>query len=133
MLCWRSTEKISLTIRVKNEEVLHRIKEEWNVLHTIKRRQANWIGYILLRYCLLKHVTEGKMDRRIKVTERQGRRHKQLVDDPKKMIEYWKFKKETLHHTPQRTCCPRDYRPVTRCETWHPYVTAMMQGSTLLV
>jgi hypothetical protein len=33
---------------VRNEEVSHRVKEERNVLHEIKRRKANWIGYILL-------------------------------------------------------------------------------------
>jgi hypothetical protein len=41
---------------VRNEEVLHRIKEERNILHTIKRRKANWIGHILRRNCLIKHV-----------------------------------------------------------------------------
>jgi hypothetical protein len=28
---------------MRNEEVLHRVKEERNMLHTIKRRKANWI------------------------------------------------------------------------------------------
>jgi len=32
-----------------------------NILQTIKRRKANWIGHILLRNCLLKHVIEGKI------------------------------------------------------------------------
>jgi len=41
---------------VKNEEVLYRVKEEINILHTIKRRKANWIGHILCRNCLLKHI-----------------------------------------------------------------------------
>jgi hypothetical protein len=46
---------------VRNEEVLQRIKEERNILHRVKRRKANWIGHILRRICLLKHVTEGKI------------------------------------------------------------------------
>jgi hypothetical protein len=46
---------------VKNKEVLHRVKEERNILHKIKRRKANWIGNILRRNCLLLHATEGKM------------------------------------------------------------------------
>jgi hypothetical protein len=29
---------------VKNEEVLHRVREERNILETIKRRKANCIG-----------------------------------------------------------------------------------------
>jgi hypothetical protein len=44
---------------VRNEKVLHRVKEERNILHTIKRRKANWTGHILRRNCLLKHVIEG--------------------------------------------------------------------------
>jgi hypothetical protein len=46
MWCWRRMEKISWTDRVRNEEVLHRVKEERNMLHTIRRRKANWIGHI---------------------------------------------------------------------------------------
>jgi oligoribonuclease (3'-5' exoribonuclease) len=53
--CWRRMEKIGWTDRVRNE-VLHRVKEERNILHTIKRRKANWIGHMLRRNCLLKHV-----------------------------------------------------------------------------
>jgi hypothetical protein len=47
---------------VRNEEVLHRVKEERNIVHAIKRRKANWIGHILHRNFLLKHVTEGKLE-----------------------------------------------------------------------
>jgi len=43
---------------VRNEEVSKRIKEESNILHKIKRRKVNWVGHILRRNCLLKHVTE---------------------------------------------------------------------------
>jgi hypothetical protein len=68
---------------VRNEEVLHRVKEERNTLHTIKRRKANWIGHILRRNCLLKHVIEGKLEGRIELTGRRGRRRKQLLDDLK--------------------------------------------------
>jgi hypothetical protein len=49
-----------LTKLVKNE-VLHRVRTEGNVLHTIKRRNADWTGCILRRNCHLKHATEGKM------------------------------------------------------------------------
>jgi hypothetical protein len=34
-------EKISWTDRVSNEEVLHRLKDERDVLHTVKRRKGN--------------------------------------------------------------------------------------------
>jgi hypothetical protein len=33
----------------------------------IKRRKGNWTGHILRRNCLLKHITKGKIDRRIEV------------------------------------------------------------------
>jgi len=37
---------------------------------TIRRRKANWIGHIFHRNCLIKHVTEGKIEGRIEVTRR---------------------------------------------------------------
>jgi hypothetical protein len=41
------------------------IESRWKgILHTVKGRKANWIGHILHRNCLLKHVIEGKIDRR---------------------------------------------------------------------
>jgi hypothetical protein len=57
---------------VRNEEVLHRVKEERNILHKIKLIQANWIGHILRRNCLLKHVIEGKLEGRIEMTGDEG-------------------------------------------------------------
>jgi hypothetical protein len=38
------------------------VKEETNILRTIKRRKANWFGHSLRRNCLLKHVIEGKIE-----------------------------------------------------------------------
>jgi hypothetical protein len=68
MWCWRRMEKISWTTRVRNEEVLHGVKEERNILDTIKRRKVNWIGHILHRNCFLKHIIEGKIQGRTEVT-----------------------------------------------------------------
>jgi hypothetical protein len=56
-------ERISWTDRVRNE-VLQRVKEESNILHTVKRRKANWIGHILRRNCLLKHIIKEKIERK---------------------------------------------------------------------
>jgi hypothetical protein len=50
--------KISWTDHVRSEEVLQRVVEDRNIIHTIKRRKANWIGHILRRNCLLIHVIE---------------------------------------------------------------------------
>jgi hypothetical protein len=49
-----------LHLSVKNKEVVHRIKVERNILQAIKRCMANWIGHILHRNCLLKHIINEK-------------------------------------------------------------------------
>jgi hypothetical protein len=59
--CWRRME-ISWTDCVKNEEVLLGVKEERNSLHITKRRKANWIGHIVHRNCLPKHIIEEKIE-----------------------------------------------------------------------
>ena len=46
-------ETVNWTDRVRNGKILHRDKEERNILHTINRGKANWIGHILRRNCLL--------------------------------------------------------------------------------
>jgi len=58
-------EKISRTDRVRNE-VLYRLNEEKNTLHTIKGRKANWISHKLRRICLVKQFTAEKTEDRIK-------------------------------------------------------------------
>jgi hypothetical protein len=70
MWFWRRTEKISWTIRVRNEEVLYKVKEE---RYTTKRRQGGRICDILRRNCLLKYIIEGKIEGGTEVAERQGR------------------------------------------------------------
>jgi hypothetical protein len=103
MRCWRRMEKMSWTDRVRNREVLQRDKEERNILHIIKRRKANWIGHILHRNYLLKHVAEEKLEGRMEMTGRRGRRRKQLLDDLKEKTRYWKLKEEALDRTVWRT------------------------------
>ena len=83
MWCWRRMEKISWTDHVRNEEILLRVKQQRNILHEICKRKANWIGHIMRRNCLLQRVTEGKIQGRIEVTGRQGRRRRKLLDDLK--------------------------------------------------
>jgi hypothetical protein len=98
-------EKISWADRVNNEAVLHRVKEGRNILHTIRRRKANWIGHILRRDCLIKHIIEGK----IIGTRRRGRRLMQLLDDLKETRRYWKLKEEAQDRTLWRTQFGRGY------------------------
>jgi hypothetical protein len=87
MWCWRRIQKISWTDRVRNE-ILPRVKEESNILQTIKRRKGKWLGLILRRNCLLKYVIEGKIAGRIEVMDRGRRKRKQLLDNLKIMTGY---------------------------------------------
>ena len=64
----RRTGEIIWTDRVRNEEVLQRVKKEKNILYKRKRRKVNWIGHILRKNCRLKHVIEGKVETMIQVT-----------------------------------------------------------------
>jgi hypothetical protein len=68
--------------------VLHRVKEERNIIHTLKKEKANWIGHILLWKCLQGKAIEGKGE----VKGRRGRRRKQLPDNHKETRRCWKFK-----------------------------------------
>ena len=84
---------------LRSEEVLQRIKEEKNILQTIKIRRSNCIGHILRKNCLLECVIDGNIEGRI---EARG---------------YWKLKEEALDHTPWRTRSGRGYGPVVRLTT----------------
>jgi hypothetical protein len=57
---------------------------------------GDWISHILRLNCLLKYVTEGKIQARIQVTGRRGKRCKQLLDDHKEKRGYWKLEQEAL-------------------------------------
>jgi hypothetical protein len=74
MWCWRRMNKISLTDHVRNEEVLHIVKEDRNILHTIKGRKGNWTGHILCRNCILKYVIEEKIERGKDKSDRKMRK-----------------------------------------------------------
>jgi hypothetical protein len=100
---------------IKNEEVLHRDKEQRNILHTVTRRKSYWIGYILHGNCLLTHIiVEGKLEGMIDVTGRRGRRRKQLLNDLKKKRKSWKWKDEALDRTVWRTGFSKDCGTVPR-------------------
>jgi hypothetical protein len=61
MWCSRRTEKINWIDHVRNKVEFHTVKNR-NTLYTIKRRKANWIGHILCRNCLLRHIFKGKIE-----------------------------------------------------------------------
>jgi hypothetical protein len=101
--------KISWTHHVKNE-VLHIVREERNILHTIKWRNTNWIGHILGGNCLPKYIIEGKVEG----TRRRGRRRKQLLDDLKGKRRYWYLREEARAHTLWRTPFGRSHGPFAK-------------------
>jgi len=58
------------------------IRREYPIYN--KRGKANWIGHILCRSCVLKQVIEEKIEGKLEVTGRGGRRMRQLLEDLKK-------------------------------------------------
>jgi hypothetical protein len=115
MWCWRRMEKTSWTDRVRNKEVLLRVKEQRNILHEIRKWKANWIGHILRRNCLLQWIIKGKIQGGIEVTGRQGRRRMKLLDDLKERILSFKGGSSGSHCTESSlwkrlwTCRKTDY------------------------
>jgi hypothetical protein len=114
MWCWIRMEKVIWTDRVRNEEVLLRVKEKGNLPHEISKWKANWIGHILRRNCLLQQVTEGKIKVEIEVTGKRGRRRWKLLDDLKERRKYSHLKKEALDRTIWRTRFGRCFGPDVR-------------------
>jgi hypothetical protein len=86
------------------------VKEQRNILHEMCKQKANWIGHILRRNCLLQRVTEGKIQGRIEVTGRRGRRRRKLLDDLKERRGYSHLKEEALDRTMWRA----GFGPVVR-------------------
>ena len=68
-----------------------------NILQPIKRRTANWIGHVLHRDFLCKHITEGKREGGIEVIG--------------------KLKEEAVGHTLWRNDFERGCRPLVRLTT----------------
>jgi hypothetical protein len=62
-------------------------------------------------------VIEGKLEGRIEMTERRGRRRKQLLDDLKGKRRYWKLKEKALDRTLWRIRFGRGYGTVVRQTT----------------
>jgi hypothetical protein len=110
-------DKISWTDHVRNEEVLLRVKEQGNILHEIRKWKANWMGQILRRSCLLRRITEEKIQGGIEVTGREGRIRRKLLDDLKERRGYSHLKEEAVNRTTWRAGFGRDFGPVVRQTT----------------
>ena len=94
--------------------MLLRVNEQRSILQEIRKRKANWIGHILRRNCLLKHVIEGKIKGEIEVIRRRGRRRKKLLDDLKDRRGYSHLKEEALDCTMWRHRFGGGFGPVVR-------------------
>jgi hypothetical protein len=62
----------------------------------MRKRRANWIGYILRRNCFLRQVIEGKIKGGIEVKGRRERRRRKLLDNLKERRGYYHLKEEAL-------------------------------------
>jgi hypothetical protein len=76
-------EKIGWAASVRNQEVLHSVKEEKNIIQTIKIRKTTGIGNILHMNRFLNHVIKRNIGGRMEVNGRRGRRRNQLLNDIK--------------------------------------------------
>ena len=65
----------------------------------MNRKTTNWIGRVLLRNSLIQYVIEGKIEGRMEVMGRRGRRRRQLLDDLIETRRCFKLKVEALDHT----------------------------------
>jgi hypothetical protein len=112
-----STEKkkgTQWTNRARNK-ALHRVKAR-NILNTIKRMKANWIGHSLCRnYFQTTLMNERR--RRTEVMRRQEWRRTQLLDDLKETRGYCKLKEEALDCTLWWISFGICYGPVARQPT----------------
>jgi hypothetical protein len=77
-------------------------------------RKANCTGHILRGNCLLQQVIEGKIKGGIKVTGRQGRRRRKLLDGLKKRRGDSNLKEEAIDRTLWRAGFGRGFGPVVR-------------------
>ena len=90
--CLERMETISWTDRVRNAEVLRRVKWELNVLHTRRQSKVLWTGHILSGNWLLKPIFESQ----IKWTGKWGIQLKQVFYDLEEMRKYCKMKEEAM-------------------------------------
>jgi hypothetical protein len=70
-------------VDVKIEKPLQRVKEKSYITHSIKRRNFDWIGHIMLLLSNARY--KGKV---VGMGRREGRR-KQLLDDVRERRRYW--------------------------------------------
>jgi hypothetical protein len=83
-LSWCFQDIIIIIIYHISEKVLHRVKKARNILHTIERRKADWIGHIHGRNCLYNTILKERQ------REGTGRRE----DEEEDVSNYWMILRE---------------------------------------
>jgi hypothetical protein len=78
---------------------------------------GNEQGLSIWKESLSSCIPFRKLEGRIEMTGRRGRRRKQLLDDLKEKKRYWKLREEALDRTLWRTRFGRGYGPVVRQTT----------------
>jgi len=92
-----------------------------------------------MKFCLLKHVSDGKVEERIEMTGKRVRRIKQLLDNLKDRRRYSKLKEEAVDSALWRTGfgrgCGHVIRQTTECMNIQDffYVLLTVHLSTILV
>jgi hypothetical protein len=77
--------------------------EERDIQNTITLRKAKWIGHILRRNCLLKHLVGGNIEGNVEDARKRGRRRKQVLDGIIEKRMYWNLKAQTVDRPVCRT------------------------------
>jgi len=113
LMCWRKVEKVNWTNRVK-KEILHKVKEDRHIIPKKKRKKVNWIGHILRRNCLLRHVVEEKVGEKKEMMGRRVIRRKQQLDELKEMRRCWKMNETVEDRSLRRPCFGNVYELVVR-------------------
>jgi len=80
----------------------------------MKRKKDNLTGHLLRRNCVLKRLIEGNVKGSREITERRGRRRKQLLDHLKEKTGYWKLQEEEPDYPICRTRFGKVHRPIVR-------------------
>jgi hypothetical protein len=87
---------------------------ETNGLHTLNSRRVNWIGQVLSRNCIAKHVSDVKIEVNTSRMKRREKKRKHMLDDFKEKKVYWILKEEALDRTLWRTRFGMFYAPAAR-------------------
>ncbi|KAI5715694.1 hypothetical protein M8J77_020891 [Diaphorina citri] len=101
MWLWRRMENIKWSDKIRNEEVLRRVEEERNIVKTIKKRKASWVGHILRRDCIQRKI----MDIKFEGSRSRGRRKFGMLTDILRGRTYEQMKNDAQDRESWRRFC----------------------------